>query len=175
MHNITYERFFWAVYTMKWLCVMTLCVWWHNCFYWGCGWLVRQSRTHLPESGVNLSLWKWHLDVHVSVTLDVTVSVNNSTTKLYKVWTTTWLVRFSKGCWCGVMTWCKNLHCFQLVSRGQTLFCTEGKGLGYGHRATCCPTPWSAYQSQHSIQSHDTWSMWWNSVPITKEGKSRRE
>ena len=47
-----------------------------------------------------------------------------------------------------------------LVSRGQTLFRTEGKGLGYGHRATCRPAPWSAYQSQHSIQSHDTWSMW---------------
>ena len=47
-----------------------------------------------------------------------------------------------------------------IVSRGQTLFCTEGKGLGFGHRATCCPTLWSAYQSQHSIQSHDTWSMW---------------
>jgi len=47
-----------------------------------------------------------------------------------------------------------------LVSRGQTLFRTEGKRLGYGHRATCCPNPWSAYQSQHSIQSHDTWSMW---------------
>ena len=43
-----------------------------------------------------------------------------------------------------------------VVSRGQTLFRTEGKGLGCGHRATCRPTPWSAYQSQHSIQSHDT-------------------
>jgi len=40
-----------------------------------------------------------------------------------------------------------------LVSRGQTLFCTEGKCLGHGHRAVCCPTPWSAYQSQHRIQS----------------------
>jgi len=47
-----------------------------------------------------------------------------------------------------------------LVSHGQTLFHTTGKGLGHGHRATCRPTPWSAYQSQHSIQSHDTWSMW---------------
>ena len=47
-----------------------------------------------------------------------------------------------------------------LVSRGQTLFRTEGKGLGLGHRATCRTAPWSAYQSQHSIQSHDTWSMW---------------
>jgi len=47
-----------------------------------------------------------------------------------------------------------------LVSGGQTLFPTEGKGLGYGHRATCRPTPWSVYQSQHSIQSQDTWSMW---------------
>ena len=47
-----------------------------------------------------------------------------------------------------------------LVSRGQTLFRKEGKGLGFGHRATCRPAPWSAYQSQHSIQSHDTWSMW---------------
>ena len=46
-----------------------------------------------------------------------------------------------------------------VVSRGQTLFRTEGKGQGYGHRATCRPAPWSAYQSQHSIQSHDTWSM----------------
>ena len=26
-----------------------------------------------------------------------------------------------------------------LVSRGQTLFRTKGKGLGYGHRATCRP------------------------------------
>ena len=43
-----------------------------------------------------------------------------------------------------------------IVSRGQTLFRTEGKGLGLGHRATCRPAPWSAYQSQHSIQSHDT-------------------
>ena len=43
-----------------------------------------------------------------------------------------------------------------LVSRGQTLFRTEGKGLGFGHRATCRPAPWSAYQSQHTIQSHDT-------------------
>ena len=47
-----------------------------------------------------------------------------------------------------------------IVSRGQTLFRTEGKGLGLGHRATCRPAPWSAYQPQHSIQSHDTWSMW---------------
>ena len=47
-----------------------------------------------------------------------------------------------------------------LVSRGQTLFCTEGKGLGHSHRAVCRPAPWSVYQSQHSIQSHDTWSMW---------------
>ena len=44
----------------------------------------------------------------------------------------------------------------RVVSRGQTLFRTAGKGLGFGHRATCCPAPWSAYQSQHSIQSHDT-------------------
>ena len=36
----------------------------------------------------------------------------------------------------------------------------RGKGLGHGHRAVCCPAPWSVYQSQHSIQSHDTWSMW---------------
>ena len=48
----------------------------------------------------------------------------------------------------------------EVVSRGQTLFRTEGKGLGLGHRATCRPAPWSAYQSQRSIQSHDTWSMW---------------
>jgi len=44
----------------------------------------------------------------------------------------------------------------KLVSRGQTLFHTEGKGLGHGHRANCRPAPWSAYQSQHNIQSHDT-------------------
>ena len=44
----------------------------------------------------------------------------------------------------------------KVVSRGQTLFRTEGEGLGLGHRATCRPAPWSAYQSQHSIQSHDT-------------------
>ena len=43
-----------------------------------------------------------------------------------------------------------------IVSCGQTLFHTEGKGLGFGHRETCRPAPWSAYQSQHSIQSHDT-------------------
>ena len=49
--------------------------------------------------------------------------------------------------------------CF-IVLRGQTLFRTEGKGLGYGHRTVCRPAPWSAYQPQHSIQSHDTWSMW---------------
>ena len=49
----------------------------------------------------------------------------------------------------------------ELVSRGQTLFRTEGKGLGHGHRAVSGrPTLWSAYQSQHSIQSHDTLSMW---------------
>ena len=36
----------------------------------------------------------------------------------------------------------------------------RGKGLGHGHRAVCCPAPWSVYQSQHSIQSHETWSMW---------------
>ena len=49
-----------------------------------------------------------------------------------------------------------------LVSRGQTLFCTDGKGLGHGHRAVYrpAPAPWIAYQSQHSIQSHDTWSVW---------------
>ena len=51
---------------------------------------------------------------------------------------------------------CLPLH-VEVVSRGQTLFRTEGKGLGYGHRTVA---PWSAYQSQHSIQSHDTWSMW---------------
>ena len=48
----------------------------------------------------------------------------------------------------------------KLVSHGKTLFRTEGKGLGHGHRAVCRPAPWSAYQSQHIIQSHDTWSMW---------------
>jgi len=26
-----------------------------------------------------------------------------------------------------------------IVSHGQTLFCTEGKGLGHWHRATCSP------------------------------------
>jgi len=51
-------------------------------------------------------------------------------------------------------------HRLKVVSHGQTLFRTEGKGLGHGHRAVCRPTPWSANQSQHSIQSHDTWSMW---------------
>jgi len=29
--------------------------------------------------------------------------------------------------------------CNHIVSRGQTLFRTEGKDLGYGHRATCRP------------------------------------
>ena len=53
-----------------------------------------------------------------------------------------------------------HIHPPTLVSRGQTLFRTEGKGLGFGHRATCCPALWSVYQSQHSIQSHGTWSMW---------------
>ena len=48
----------------------------------------------------------------------------------------------------------------KLVSHGKTLFHTEGKGLGHGHRAVCRPEPLSAYQSQHIIQSHDTWSMW---------------
>jgi len=36
----------------------------------------------------------------------------------------------------------------------------QGKGLGHGHRAVSRPTPWNVYQSHHSIQSHDTWSMW---------------
>ena len=49
---------------------------------------------------------------------------------------------------------------WRLVSCGQTLFHTKAKGLGHGHRAVCCPAPWSAYQSQCSIQWHDTWSMW---------------
>ena len=50
-----------------------------------------------------------------------------------------------------------HLHtCTTLVSRSQTLFRTKRKGLGFGRRATCRPAPWSAYQSQHSIQSHDT-------------------
>jgi len=47
-----------------------------------------------------------------------------------------------------------------VVPRGQTLFRTKGKSLGFGHKTVCRPTPWSAYQSQHSIQSHDAWSMW---------------
>jgi len=42
-----------------------------------------------------------------------------------------------------------------LVSRGQTQFHTKGKGLGHGHITICHPALWSAYQSQHSIQSHD--------------------
>jgi len=37
-----------------------------------------------------------------------------------------------------------------VVSRGTTPSCTEERGLGHGHRAIGCPTPWSAYQSQHS-------------------------
>jgi len=45
---------------------------------------------------------------------------------------------------------------YSIVSRDQTLFRTEGKGLAHGHRGVCCPAPRSAYQSQHSIQSHDT-------------------
>ena len=43
-----------------------------------------------------------------------------------------------------------------IVTRGQPLFRTEGKDLGFGHRATCHPASWSANQSQHSIWSHDT-------------------
>ena len=29
--------------------------------------------------------------------------------------------------------------CNHIVSRGQTLFCTEGKGLGHDHRVVCLP------------------------------------
>jgi len=65
-----------------------------------------------------------------------------------------WALECCCKCWWG------NEHHFSLVSHGQTLFRTEGKGLGLDHRATCRPAPWSAYQSQRSIQSHDTWSMW---------------
>jgi len=41
-----------------------------------------------------------------------------------------------------------------------SLACTEGRGLGHGRRAVCRPALWGVYQSQHGIQSHDTWSMW---------------
>ena len=34
---------------------------------------------------------------------------------------------------------CVIVHLLVVVSRGQTLFHTEGKGLGHGQRATCCP------------------------------------
>ena len=47
-----------------------------------------------------------------------------------------------------------------LVSRGQTLFRTEGKGLGHGHGAVYHPALWSAYQSQHSIFRHMTSEVW---------------
>ena len=40
-----------------------------------------------------------------------------------------------------------------VVSRGPTLFHTEGKSRGYGHRATCRPAPWSAYQHS-TVFSH---------------------
>jgi len=33
----------------------------------------------------------------------------------------------------------KSTAMLAVVSRGQTLFRTEGKDLGYGHRATCRP------------------------------------
>ena len=67
-----------------------------------------------------------------------------------------------EGGWGKLVRLCLHLHISwsRLVLRGQTLFPTEGKCLGHGHRAVCCLAPWSAYQSQHSIQSHDTWSMW---------------
>jgi len=87
--------------------------------------------------------------------------------------------------------WCSNIPSLtaqtDLVSRGQPLFRTEGKGLGFGHRATCRPAPWSAYQSQHSIQSHDAWSMcmwltekfkisvWIESEPEVWEVRTERE
>ena len=44
------------------------------------------------------------------------------------------------------------------ISHGQTLFRTEGRGLGHGHRAVCRSTPWSVDQSQCGIQSRDTWT-----------------
>jgi len=40
--------------------------------------------------------------------------------------------------------------------QGKGTVSTEGRGLG----AVGCPAQWSVYQWQHSIQSHDTWSMW---------------
>ena len=63
-----------------------------------------------------------------------------------------WRKPYPKRSWIRVWWW--------IVSHGQTLFSTEGKALGHGHWAVCRPAPWSAYQSQCSIQSHDTWSMW---------------
>ena len=38
-----------------------------------------------------------------------------------------------------------------LVLCGQTLFCTEGKCLGYGHTAVCHPTPWSVYHHSTAL------------------------
>jgi len=35
--------------------------------------------------------------------------------------------------------WNSQDACIAVVSRGQTLFRTEGKVLGFGHRATCRP------------------------------------
>jgi len=56
----------------------------------------------------------------------------------------------------GQTGWHDNLSAQVVVSRGQTLFCIRGKSMGHGRRAVCRPTPWSVYQSQHSIQSRDT-------------------
>ena len=38
-----------------------------------------------------------------------------------------------------------SMHIHTLVC-GQTLFRTEGKGLGHCHRAVCCPAPFVAYE-----------------------------
>jgi len=50
--------------------------------------------------------------------------------------------------------------CVSLVSRGQTLFRTEGKGLGYGHRAGFCTLVLfiSSFSWASSIQ-HDPLTM----------------
>ena len=49
-----------------------------------------------------------------------------------------------------------------IISIGNSIFGLVAlqNELGHGHRAVCRPVPWSVYHSQHSIQSHDTWSMW---------------
>jgi len=42
----------------------------------------------------------------------------------------------SSYCYFKVYVGTRNLNCLQLVSRGQTLFRTDGKGLGHGHRGS---------------------------------------